>query len=265
MPLILHLTDMHLHADAAGRLKGIPTLASFRAVKSLAWRRHPAPDALILGGDLAQDELGPTYRLLADDITGWCEAVRVTPGNHCNLPVLERTLLPALDMPPMRASELRLENWLVIPLNSHDPDASPGGRLGEDELARLERLLAETDADHALIALHHHPAPIGSPWMDAMMLEDADDFWRAIEASGKARAVLFGHVHQELDTMRGDVRLLGTPSTCVQFKPQTETFALDVASPGYRWLHLSPDGGIETGVERVEGFLPPDPDDTSFY
>ncbi len=265
MPLILHLTDMHLHADAAGKLKGVPTLASFRAVKTLAWRQHPKPDALILGGDLAQDELAPTYRLLADDITGWCDAVRVTPGNHCNLPVLERTLLPALDMPPMDASELTLGNWLTVPLNSHDPDASPGGRLSEGELARLERLLDETEAAHVLLALHHHPAPVGSAWMDAMMLENAGDFWRAIEASDKVRAVLFGHVHQAFEGERNSIRLLGTPSTCIQFKPDTADFALDVASPGYRWLRLNPDGSIETAVERVDGFLPPDPDDNSFY
>ncbi len=265
MPLIVHLTDMHLFQDRERMLKGVPTLASFRAVKSLAWQRHPRPEALILGGDLAQDELAPTYRLLADEITGWCETTRVTPGNHCNLGALKRTLLPALGMPPLEQSEMRLGNWLIVPLDSHDPGRAPAGRLGQAELERLDRLLAETEADHALLALHHHPAPVGSAWMDAMMLEDADDFWRIVHNAGTVRGVLFGHVHQAFDDMHDSVRLLGTPSTCVQFRPKQDEFALDESGPGYRWLRLRADGGMDTGVERVEGFLPPDPDDRSLY
>ena len=43
------------------------------------------------------------------------------------------------------------------------------------------------------------------------------------------------------------------PSTCVQFKPGSEDFAVDDAAPGYRWFDLHADGRIETAVSRVEG------------
>ncbi|MDX8401204.1 MAG: metallophosphoesterase, partial [Mariprofundaceae bacterium] len=234
-------------------------------VKSAAWQHHGRPDLLLLGGDLAQDELASSYRWLADEITGWGRRTLVTPGNHCDLGALERALLPPLGMPPLARHEARLGAWLVIALNSHDPNLSPGGRLGRAELARLQGLLAETDAAHVLLALHHHPAPIGSPWMDAMMLADADALWAAALGSGKVRAMLFGHVHQAFDAEREGVRLLGSPSTCIQFRPGTDDFELDDASPGWRWLRLHEDGGLETGVARIAGFRPTDLSDNARY
>jgi len=47
------------------------------------------------------------------------------------------------------------------------------------------------------------------------------------------------------------VRLLASPSTCVQFAPGSESFKVDDQPPGYRWLTLHTDGRIETGVSRV--------------
>ena len=36
-----------------------------------------------------------------------------------------------------------------------------------------------------------------------------------------------GHVHQESDAVMSGIRMLTTPSTCVQFAPGSEDFALD--------------------------------------
>jgi Icc protein len=49
-----------------------------------------------------------------------------------------------------------------------------------------------------------------------------------------------------------------TPSTCVQFKPNSKDFALDTVSPGWRTLELFKDGSIETKVERLRNgkFIP---------
>ncbi|MDX8413439.1 MAG: metallophosphoesterase [Mariprofundales bacterium] len=257
MPTLLHLTDMHLYTNEAEELKGVRTLASFRAVKSLAWQSFPNPDMVLLGGDLAQDELTSTYCQLGDDLHGWCNTVRLTPGNHCcRLSTMSRTLFPTLAIPPIEKSEMTLGAWQVVPLNSHDAHAAPSGLLGNSELERLEALLQTTKAEHLLLALHHHPIAVESPWMDAMMLKDTDRLWQLIEGSDKVRAVLFGHVHQEIDYDRGGVRLLGTPATSIQFKPKTTSLKLDKQSPGFRSLQLQGDGTIQTTVHRVHGFLP---------
>ena len=47
--------------------------------------------------------------------------------------------------------------------------------------------------------------------------------------------------------------MLSTPSTCVQFEPESDEFSVEKIPPGYRWMQLNPDGSIDTRVSRVEG------------
>ena len=101
--------------------------------------------------------------------------------------------------------------------------------------------------------------------MDQISLANTDAFWTVVDKHPQVKAVLCGHIHQELDIMHGRVRVLGTPSTCIQFKPNSDRFRLDGLSPGYRWLDLLDSGRIDTGVERVAGFIPPDLNDNAFY
>ena len=55
------------------------------------------------------------------------------------------------------------------------------------------------------------------------------------------------------------VQVMATPSTCVQFKPNSDDFALDTLSPGWRELELKADGEIATQVRRLAaGSFAPD-------
>jgi Icc protein len=60
-------------------------------------------------------------------------------------------------------------------------------------------------------------------------------------------------VHQRLDRRHGDIQLMASPSTCVQFAPGSAGFKADPAPPGYRWLDLHEDGTLRTGISRVHG------------
>jgi Icc protein len=51
--------------------------------------------------------------------------------------------------------------------------------------------------------------------------------------------------------MHRRIRLMGTPSTCMQFAQDADEFEVDVRPPAYRWIELGDDGGIETGLEWV--------------
>ena len=83
------------------------------------------------------------------------------------------------------------------------------------------------------------------------MVADADAFFAVLDRYPGVRGVLWGHVHQEIDRQRNGVRLLASPSTCVQFAAGCENFKADDQPPGYRWLELHSDGRIETAVSRV--------------
>jgi len=264
MSTLLHLTDTHLFADAGKSLKGIRPHDSFTAVLSEARRRYPNPDGVILGGDMAQDESAETYRRIANMLIGWPTPFMLTPGNHANIGELHSALIPALMENSGYTDDLRVGNWQVIALNS-SLSGSIAGRLHADELERLERLLAMGGDAHTLVALHHHPIEIDSRWLDEIGLINSQRFWEVIGRHSRVKAVLCGHIHQALDVMHEGVRVLGTPSTCFQFRPGEEDFMMDDLSPGFRWLELKDDGTIDTGVERIDGFIPDDLNNTIPY
>lgn len=258
MSLILHLSDSHLYDDPEAELKGVRPADSFAAVIEDASTRFAYADAIVLGGDMAQDEAAPTYARVADMVTEkWDVPIMISPGNHANLDILRMNLIPKLNAQSSYSDSLKLGSWQVITINTH-ARGSIGGFLVDTELERLETELKNSTADYVLIALHHHPVDVGSRWLDAIGLDNKEELWKLIAGFPKVKVLLNGHIHQYFDQMFQGVRLLATPSTCVQFKPKELDFALDDASPGYRWLKLNNDGSIQTAVERIEGFRPPD-------
>ncbi len=55
-----------------------------------------------------------------------------------------------------------------------------------------------------------------------------------------------------LGTIANNARLFSTPSTCYQSKPRSETFTIDrKEKPGYRIIHFSSNGDLETEVVRM--------------
>ena len=71
--------------------------------------------------------------------------------------------------------------------------------------------------------------------------------WRIVREHSNVRGVLWGHVHQSLDSFVHGVRFMATPATCAQFLPGSADFAIDNRPPGYRVLELMPDGAIADG------------------
>ena len=92
---------------------------------------------------------------------------------------------------------------------------------------------------------------MGSRWLDGVGLRNGNQLMEIVTATSNVRAVVWGHVHQASDRRRDGVRLISTPSTCSQFLPNSDAFALDSRPPGYRWIDLYADGTIETEVAWV--------------
>ena len=149
-------------------------------------------------------------------------------------------------MPPFYYCEsLKIGDWLVVGADSCRPEGA-GGLIDAAEMSRVAAEISQTDAAHVLVCLHHPPLPMGSRWLDQVGLENGEDVLATMTTSGKVRAALFGHVHQEFDVLHEGVRVIGTPSTCSQFKPQSDEFALDDRPPAYRRVTLMSDGVVET-------------------
>jgi Icc protein len=245
---VLQISDTHLHAAADGRMRGMTTYATFLSVLEHAKRdRRWAPDVIIATGDVVQDESRAGYERFRATLEPLGIPVISIPGNHDD-PKLMSEILASGSF--QLGGELRRGPWSLILLSTFLAGEDAGG-LGPARLSGLKKALAAHDGQHVLIAMHHHPLPMGSAWLDGVALRDAPAFWEIVDANKHVRGVVCGHVHQQSDTVRKGVQFLSTPSTCAQFLPKSDFFALDERPPGLRWLELQPDGRIDTEVAWV--------------
>lgn len=247
---LVQITDCHLGRSPGSRLVGMDTDASLRAVLALL-DSHEADnptDMVIASGDLADEGAAEAYARLVPRLDSLAPELCWLPGNHDRREHL-LPLIDAVDFCPVRD----IGAWRVICLDSQVPGAV-GGALADTELHRLDAALQTSAGRHVLIALHHQVLPVGCAWLDRQRVANSDALWRLIQRHPNVRVTLSGHVHQDWEGHQGAVRVLTSPSTCVQFRPASDQFALDTRPPGYRWLQLHADGRIDTGVARASGF-----------
>ena len=245
---LLQLTDFHLRLQPGDTLLGVDTEHSFKGTLRTALAEGITPDLALLTGDLAQDATAETYQRLARALADLPCPAYCLPGNHDDPALMAAHLAnKRLHCQPL----IQLDHWQIICLNSTIPH-SPLGRLSDSELELLRHGLEADSQRHTLIALHHHPVASGSAWMDRMQISNADSLFAVLRHYPTVRGIVFGHIHQALDQTLEGIRILGSPSTCFQFKPGQADFALDALPPGHRWIELHDDGRIETRVHRMD-------------
>jgi 3',5'-cyclic-AMP phosphodiesterase len=247
--LLVQISDSHLFAEADATLLGMNTRDSLQKVIERVRERQPRIDLVLATGDLSQDGSLASYQQFRDLTRQLDAPARWIPGNHDEPQIMAEAAVQSA----LLESVVDIGNWRVTLLDSAVPGSVPG-YLQDDQLQLLVRSLSEAPQRHHLVCLHHHPVSIGCAWMEPIGLRNPEAFFDVLDRFPHVRAVLWGHVHQEIDQMRGNVRLLASPSTCIQFEPGSEDFKVGDQAPGYRWLRLLPDGQLETGVERVSGF-----------
>jgi len=243
---ILQITDTHLYADPQGQLLGINTLDSFQCVIEQIRQNNWPVDIVLVTGDLVHDASPTGYQQLSDLLDNFELPVYCLPGNHDVPEIMHEHLKSEFVSCPQT---IDLQGWRLILLNSVKPN-SEGGHLADDELQGLQQALANNDK-HTLISLHHQPVPVGSTWIDSMTLDNADKMFEIVDQAPQVRGILWGHVHQQFDQMRGQVHLMASPSTCVQFAPESSDFSVDKQAPGFRLLALTPDGQVRSQVIRT--------------
>jgi Icc protein len=245
---LIQLTDTHIFASPETTFDGVDTSASLQQVINSARSTNWPPDAVVVTGDLVHDPEPEAYERLAEILKTMGLPVFCIPGNHDD-PGLMRIFLNQANISTPKT--ICFDNWIVLMLDSYLP-GTHAGRLAESELQYLDEQLATHKGKSALIFLHHPPVSINSPWMDKMGLQNSEGLFSVLDRYRQVRAVIWGHIHQEFDNIRNNVRLFATPSTCVQFMPGVDHYTKDNQTAGYRYLKLYNSGELQTKVARLE-------------
>jgi Icc protein len=169
------------------------------------------------------------------------------PGNHDDFGLMQAILNEGV---VSCRKYLQRQNWQIICLNSQKI-GSPVGAISAEEFLFLEHRLKAWPDLHTLIAVHHHCVSSGSIWLDSMQIVNSAAFLKLLEQHPQVKAITFGHVHQEMTTNHGDIRIFSAPASCFQFHPHSLEFSVENIPPGYRIFELFDDGSLNSACYRI--------------
>ncbi|MDA9837455.1 metallophosphoesterase [Luminiphilus sp.] len=241
---LVQVTDTHLTGDSDGTLLGMNTERSARQVIDAALASQH-PDCVLVTGDIAADGQAAAYEQLNGFFNHRVPTLWL-PGNHDDVRAQKGAYRDHLKR------RIVGRHWDVLMLETQLA-GKVGGYFSSAELEALQRAVADAAAgDKSLLIATHHPLrALQSTWLDEQAVSNASAALTIMQALADRVVVVSGHVHQESDAVVQGVRMLTTPSTCIQFAPQSHDFALDDKQPGYRRIVLQPNGQIETQVIRI--------------
>ena len=206
---------------------------------------NPAPDVLLLTGDLTENGAEADYltlRALLDETLTPHHAggprVWATLGNHDDHAAARAVLGDMLgpeDEAPTGLTCVHGQHGAlhVIGLDTVVPDR-PHGELGEAQLAWLRDRLERCAGAPVVLFMHHPPLISGMSAMDACsLMRGRDELARLVREHGGVQLIAAGHLHRPLMGALGGAPLVVAPSCSHQL-------ALDLRPRGDLAVRLEP-------------------------
>lgn len=244
---LVQITDTHLGRQPGSCLLGLDTDDSLQQVLQHIREHGETPDYLLASGDISNDGSVESLQRFRHLIADWADRSVWLPGNHDELTSMQAVAAGQ----GLSQKALLLPHWQILLLNSQVP-REVGGALAESELQWLAQQLSQQPDLATAIFLHHHVLPVNCDWLDQQRVANAEQLLRLLAQHPQVKLVCSGHVHQSSQQRRQGVDFLTSPSTCIQFAPNSEGFALDRTQPGYRRFQFHADGSYQSQVVRVD-------------
>lgn len=248
---IVQISDIHLCADPEQELLGVKTYESFSAVLDLLKKDKKTPDIVIISGDMSQDHTEQSYKNMIYLLKDFKMPIYFVAGNHDDTAIMDK-VFPINNI--LSDKNIIFDKWNIILLNSQIP-GRVHGRLDASQIEFMKQCLKKYPDHKAILIFHHQPIPVGCSWLDEYTIANADEFWETLKQYPHVKAIFFGHVHQVHEGCKQGVNYYSTPATCIQFMTNHDDFALEKLNPGYRWIELSANGEISTGVYRTAKYI----------
>ncbi|WP_225883302.1 phosphodiesterase [Sphingomonas aliaeris] len=257
--LIAQITDLHL-----GFVPGDadePNAHRLRTVVEAVAALRPAPDLVVVTGDLTDRGDTGSYERVRDALSPLAMPVHLLLGNHDRRDAFT-TVFPdhALDAGFVQYS-VDHDGLRIVALDTLD-EARHGGAFCDARASWLRDRLDAAPDRPTLILLHHPPRPVGIAWMDT----DPREPWVARLAAvvrGRTNIVgiLAGHIHRPVATTWCGVPLLIAPScapeVALDLRPidadMPDDRAMIAATPPGFALHLWDGTDMLTHFETVGG------------
>ncbi|ANY14487.1 phosphodiesterase [Bordetella pseudohinzii] len=249
--LIAQITDLHIRMPGQKAYRVVETdrylPPAIKALNALA----PAPDVVIISGDLTDFGRPAEYHYLRDMLAALRMPYYLMPGNHDAREQLRESFPEhgylrqggAFTQYTVEHLPLRLIMLdTVVPMQSH-------GMLCDERLAWLEARLLEAPDRPTVIAMHHPPFKTGIAHMDRIgLLQGADALETLVRRHANIERIICGHLHRSIFQRFGATLASTCPSPAHQvvldLRPEGPA-AFNLEPPAYH-LHHWRDGRLLT-------------------
>lgn len=190
-PFILaQISDTHIRADDGG-------VAAAKLRQALDSAREYRADAILVTGDLVNDERADEYAVLAEALADPPAPLFLLPGNHDRRENM-RAAFPHHDYLPRSGPLSFVVDRFPVRLVCVD-QIVPGethGMLTEQGARWLDKTLSAKRNKPTIVALHHPPFLTHDVLFDQIGLRDADRFAKVIARHRQVGRIICGHHHR---------------------------------------------------------------------
>lgn len=249
MTVVAQLSDVHVRPKGLLYQNLVDSNAMLVSAVEAVNRLRPAPDAVLITGDLTDDGSPEAYAMLKAILGRLEPRYLLMPGNHDDRRHL-REAFPDQPWPsasgdgPLNfAFDIGAVHFLAL------DTTVPGfhhGELDRSTLAWLGHELGSNKGRRCVVAMHHPPFSTGIPYLDKYGLRDPAPFRDLISRHDNIDRIIAGHVHRTMQTRIGAVPVSTCPSTTTQIALRVHEDALPASylEPAAFLLHRwAPDTG----------------------
>lgn len=199
---IAQISDLHIKPPGALAYGRVDTAKALERCVVALNELNPAPDLVVISGDLADTPAVEEYDHLRRLLAPLRRPFAGIPGNHDSRELM-RTAFPQADYAAVSGplnQRIEIEDLDLLLLDSSVP-GNPHGALDVATLQWLDATLASTPDRPALVFLHHPPFKTGIWHMDRQNLLNAGELVPIIRRHPRVQLIATGHVHRATLTM----------------------------------------------------------------
>src|SRR5262249_32542357 len=193
---IAQISDLHIKAPGTLAYGKVDTAKALERCIAGLNAFEPAPDFVVISGDLADAPSAEEYDHLKLLLAPLKLPFAGIPGNHDSREVMRAAFPSAAYAFPAAPFNQKIEvGELDLLLVDSSVPGKPHGELDVPTLGWLEATLASSGGRPALVFLHHPPFVTGIWHMDRQNLHNAKALAAIVQRHPRVQLIAPGHVH----------------------------------------------------------------------
>jgi len=206
---VAQISDLHIKEPGALAYGRVDTAKALERCVTALNALAPAPDIVVISGDLADTPTPEEYDHLKRLLASLKLPFVCIPGNHDSREMMRAAFPAAKYAQSSGALNQRIElAGLDLVLLDSSVDGKPHGLLDPATLEWLDATLTSASERPALVFLHHPPFKAGIWHMDRQNLFNAEALAEVVRRHPRVRLIATGHIHRATLTM-----FAGVPTT----------------------------------------------------